>query len=198
MIDARKEVMEQSLERATNKIMNHSNSNQIVFLWFSIQVPYLLLFMSQLVLPTSWFPGFLLWIHRFYNEHTHDPILGVPQLWFQSLISMAILFQVPFMVYYLKENWDERRLTQPPTSPFSRYPIAFSLYASNLLTMSIPVFFETIYGKHEANNVWLTLLFHSPWAIMSIWMIKELLETSLTTSIHPQVSARITTTKERM
>ncbi|RKP39147.1 transmembrane protein 6/97, partial [Dimargaris cristalligena] len=78
----------------------------LLFIYFVVHVPIILFIDSQNILPTQFFPGFLRSILRSWVDASGDPFVQMdpgpldPNLiWFSTIVTIEMLFHVPFNCY---------------------------------------------------------------------------------------------------
>lgn len=111
-----------------------------VFLWsYFIVRPLLTITLhAQLVLPTAFYPEYLVAFHAWYCGLSKDPLLTNVYPWFQSLMLAQLLVQTPYELHALWCLYKGEK----------KYIKWLPVYAAHVLTCILPAVFEIAYGKH--------------------------------------------------
>lgn len=137
---------------------------RLIFLfYFAVHIPISILIDAQAVLPSQWYPEALRsLVNDWYWENFHDVLMKTTPVWFQSLVVVEMLIQLPFFVYAvlaLAYRWNSFR-------------IPALAYGVHLLTVMIPIIAE-IACSTEIPNEFKTRLFsiYGPWVCIPSWLL---------------------------
>ncbi|KAI8099463.1 transmembrane protein 6/97 [Halteromyces radiatus] len=143
----------------------------VFFIFFITHIPITIFFDLQSIYPKWLVPSVLQQILNFYAQTTNDPFMNVaiPRYWFQALVSMEALCQLPFFFvasYALYYNM-----------PFIRLPLI--VYGSHVVTTVVPVLAElllnpTLVGlEQDMMKRWTLVAIYSPYLLIPLVLLVD-------------------------
>jgi len=144
--------------------MSSKVANFLILFYYVIHVPITLFCDSQVVLPSSYYPSFLLDAMKNYTVMFEDKLCAQQPTWFWSMTFVEVFVQFPFFfvsiyAFLMKRNW-------------IRIPTI--IYGSHVATTLIPILGSVLFDPllKPKNDLALCGLvaIYSVWLVFPVWM----------------------------
>mmetsp|Transcript_19498 Transcript_19498/g.23910 ORF Transcript_19498/g.23910 Transcript_19498/m.23910 type:complete len:193 (+) Transcript_19498:49-627(+) len=162
-----------------------NGKTRIAFLiFFTTHIPITILCDSQAALPSSLISQPAKDVLRWYTATFHDTLMAPTshddrtqgsKIWFQSIVTVELLFQLPFFFYAVYALWNSERATTTNPRPVDGKGIFRSLcmiYGSHTSTTLVPILAHIVADPVTNASQTVTLLgFYLPYLIFPFWLM---------------------------
>jgi hypothetical protein len=143
---------------------------RLLFLgFFGSHVPITLFVDAQVVLPADFFPQVLRDALELEVATFNDPLMGnsINLLWFQSLVTTELVFQLPFFIVAVYFLSDSKRGSYPDV-----FRTACIAYGSHTVTTMVPILATLIYNPDASYTERLSATaMYLPYLIFPLWIM---------------------------
>ncbi|CAB9496628.1 Sigma intracellular receptor 2 [Seminavis robusta] len=145
-------------------------SRLVLLGFFGSHIIFTLCLDCQAVLPESLFPQALIDLGKYEVETFNDPLMGNARnlLWFQSMVCLELLFQLPYFFAALYYIGDASATSYP--DGFRAACIAYGAHTSTTLIPILSTFWAADYNGTTQERVSLTAMYF-PYLAIPAWLL---------------------------